>query len=123
MKFTTRCLRKVFKDALSADEFHIAGKIFSIDDITEDKVLTISKALEKGDLVEIFGDYKDERVHLEVIQTDKFSISGALGKVLQDSSGNNPDKCATKRFRINDITRIFKVIPAGELLEDYKKTA
>lgn len=123
MKFTTRCLRKVLKDALSSDEFHIAGKMYTSDDITENKDLSVPKALEKGDLVEIFGDYKDERVHLEVIQTDKVSMSSVLGKVLQDSSSDNPDKCAIKRFRMNDITRIFKVMPAGDCLEDYKKTA
>ena len=123
MKFTSRCLRKIFKDALSSNEFHITGKILSVDSISENDVLNVIKSLKQGDLVEIFGDYKDERVHLEVIQADKKSVREALGKVLQDSDGNSLDKGTIKRFRIDDITRIFKVMSAGGCLENYKKTA
>jgi len=123
MKFTSRCLRKIFKDALSSNEFHITGKLLSVDSISEADVLNAIRNLNQGDLVEIFGDYKDERVHLEVIQAEKPPAREALGKVLQDSDGNILDKSIVKRFRIDDITRIFKVMSVGGYLENYKKTA
>jgi len=114
MTFTTRCLRKIFKEALSSDLFHLTGKIVDIEKDekpSKKNDLALANTFSSGDIVELFGDYKDERVHVEIKKVfDKDKHTG-VGKILQFGDGSYPssDSYIEKKFESRDIVRVLKI--------------